>query len=277
MNKVIAALDGLNISESTVDFAAYLAKHFNAHIVATFLEDITYHQPRQEHKHLFTEWSEVEKIGEEEEAVRKTALHKIQSRFNNEGIKYNIHEDKIIAIQSLLNESYYADMVVIGAHEKFSNWDKSEPSHFIKELLAGTDCPVILVPNVFTPIQKIIFCYDGSPASIYAIKQFGYLFTVLPDQQIEILMVTENKHSNHFPNQQYLKELLKQKYSVVLQSVIKDSDTQKGIVEYLQTQGSNCMIVLGAYQRSTFSRWLNQSIADKLISTLNVPIFIAHK
>ena len=90
-------------------------------------------------------------------------------------------------------------------------------------------------------------------------------------------MVTDNKHSNHFPNQQYLKELLKQKYSVVLQSVIKDSDTQKGIVEYLQTQGSNCMIVLGAYQRSTFSRWLNQSIADKLISTLNVPIFIAHK
>ncbi len=277
MNKVIAALDGLNISESSVDYAAYLAKNFNAYIVATFLEDITYHQPRHEHKHLFTEWSEVEKLSEEEEEVRKTALHKIQSRFNKEGIKYNIHQDKIVAIQSLLNESYYADMVVIGAHEKFSNWDKSDPSHFIKELLAGSDCPVMLVPEVFTPIEKFIFCYDGSPSSIYAIKQFGYLFSVLPKHQVEILMVTDDQHSNHFPNQHYLKELLKQKYSVVLQSVIKNSDTQKGMIDYLKTQSSNCMVVIGAYQRSTFSRWLNQSIADTLISSLNIPIFIAHK
>ncbi len=277
MNKVIAALDALNISESTIDCAAYLAKHFNAHIVATFLEDITYHQPRHEHKHLFTEWSDVEKISEEEEQVRKKELHNIQTRFNKEGIKYNIHQDRIIAIQSLLNESYYADMIVIGAHEKFSNWDKSDPSHFIKELLAGTDCPVMLVPKVFIPVEKFIFCYDGSPASIYAIKQFGYLFSLLPEHQVEILMVTDNIHSNHFPNQHYLKELLKQKYSVVLQSVIKDSDTQKGMTEYLKNQSSNCMVVLGAYQRSTFSRWLNQSIADSLVATLNIPIFIAHK
>ena len=51
MNKVIAALDALKISESTVDCAAYLAKNFNAHIVATFLEDITYHQPSHETHH----------------------------------------------------------------------------------------------------------------------------------------------------------------------------------------------------------------------------------
>jgi hypothetical protein len=42
MNKVIAALDGLKLSQSTVDYSSYLAKEFDAHIVATFLEDITY-------------------------------------------------------------------------------------------------------------------------------------------------------------------------------------------------------------------------------------------
>lgn len=276
MNKVIAAIDGLRPCPSTVEYAIYLAKNFNAHIVATFLEDITYHH-KQDHKKIFTEWTDLEKISNQEENVRKASLQTIQSHFNKEGVQFNIHQDKIIAIQSLINESYYADMILINAHEKFSNWDTSQPSEFIKELMAGADCPVMLVPNTFTPIEKVILCYDGTPSSTYAIKQFGYLFSLLPNQMIEIVMVTTDKHSNHLPNQHYLKELLQQKYKVVLQSVIKDSDAHKGLLEFIEKQPTSAMIVLGAYQRSAFSRWFNQSIADKILEKLEIPLFLAHK
>jgi hypothetical protein len=37
------------------------------------------------------------------------------------------------------------------------------------------------------------------------------------------------------------------------------------------------MLILGAYQRSAFSRWLYKSLADTLISELEAPIFVAHK
>jgi len=90
-------------------------------------------------------------------------------------------------------------------------------------------------------------------------------------------MVTDDKHSNHFPRQQLLKELLKRKYRTVLQAVIKSIDVENSIIDHVSKESKNCMLVLGAYQRSAFSRWLYQSIADALISGLNTPIFIAHK
>ena len=135
----------------------------------------------------------------------------------------------------------------------------------------------MVVPWKFKPIEKFVFAYDGSPASIYAIKQFSYLFPVIQNTDVEILMVTDDKHSNHFPHQHLLKELLKQKYQTVLQAVIKSIDVENSIIDHVSKESKNCMLILGAYQRSAFSRWLYQSVADALISELDAPIFVAHK
>jgi len=192
-------------------------------------------------------------------------------------VHYNIHTDKIFAPKSLTEESYYADMVLIDGNERFSSIDFSKPSSFLKTLLAEADCPVMIVQSGYKPIERVVFAYDGSPSSIYAIKQFNYLFKLKPQQQVEILMITDEKHTNHFPNHHLLKELLKRKYTTVLQSIIKSNDVEDAMVNHMKTENKNCMMVLGAYQRSSFSRWLYQSIADLLITELDIPLFIAHK
>lgn len=43
MNKIIAAIDGLKFSDSTVQYAVQLARETNAHLVGVFLDDFTYH------------------------------------------------------------------------------------------------------------------------------------------------------------------------------------------------------------------------------------------
>jgi hypothetical protein len=192
-------------------------------------------------------------------------------------VHYNIHGNKVFALDSLLNESYYADMVLIDAEESFSNLDTSKPSHFLRNLLSGADCPVMVVPAEFKPIERFVFAYDGSPPSVYAIKQFSYLFRYSGNQQVEIFIISDDKHTNHLPNHHLLKELLKRKYPYVLQSIIKSSHTGEAFVDHMKTEKKNCLLVLGAYQRSSFSRWLYQSIADLLISELEIPLFVAHK
>ena len=42
MKKNIAAFDGLKYSESTRDYAIYLAKQTNTHLVGAFMDDPTY-------------------------------------------------------------------------------------------------------------------------------------------------------------------------------------------------------------------------------------------
>lgn len=278
MNKVLAALDGLKLSESTMAYAVYLSREFNSHIVAAFLEEMVYHaRPGNEDKYAITDWSEIETLTKKEEQIRAASANKLQTKFNVEGVQYNIHRDKIIALQSLVNESHYADMILIDANENFSNWDSSKPSHFLRNVLSDADCPVMVVPGEFEPIEKFVFAYDGSPSSVYAIRQFSYLFPVTQKQQVEILMITDDKHTNHFPNEHLLKELLKRKYPAVLRAIIKSSDTDDAFVNHMKTEKKNCMLILGAYQRSSFSRWLYKSIADTLISELDIPLFIAHK
>jgi nucleotide-binding universal stress UspA family protein len=280
MNKVIAAFDGLNLSESTVDYAIYLSKHFQAHVIAAFVEEVIYHKridkdewPQYEP----TDWEHIDVVATTEEKTRSAAVKALKRRLDAEGVRYNVRTDKPVALQSILTESHFADMLLIDADENFSSWDTSKPSRFLKNLLADADCPLMIVPREFKPIEKFVFCYDGSPSSVYAIRQFTYLFPASAEHLVEIMMVTDERHTNHFPNHHLLKELLKRKYSVVLQSIIKSEDTAEAMIEHLQTENKNCMVILGAYQRSSFSRWLQQSTADALIATLQMPLFIAHK
>lgn len=279
MNKVIAAVDGLKLSESTLGYAVYLAKKFDAHIVAAFLEDITYHATpgTNEEEFVLTDWSQMDVVIEKEHQVRAASQKKLETKFEAEGVHYTIHRDKALALEHLIEESRYADLLLIDGNERFSNVDYSKPSRFLKNVLSEAQCPVMVVQSAFKPIDRFVFAYDGSPSSVYAIKQFSYLFPVKQQQEVEIVMITDEKHTNHFPHQHLLKELLKRKYTTVLQSIIKSSNTDNAIITHMQTENKNCMLVLGAYQRSAFSRWLYQSIADALISELDIPLFVAHK
>ena len=279
MNKIIAALDGLNLSENTVDYAVYLAKEFDAHIVVAFLEEMVYHSRpgTDDDDFVSTDWSNIDTAVKKEEQLRTDAKNKVQKNLEAAGVHFNIHRDKTFALKSLIEESHYADLILIDENETFSNWDSSNPSQFIRNLLSDSACPVMLVPGKFRPIEKFVFAYDGSPASVYAIKQFSYLFPVTAVQQVEILMISDDKHTNHFPNQHLLKELLKRKYTTVVASIIKSESIDTALVDHMQTENKNSMLILGAYQRSSFSRWLYQSIADTLISEVEVPLFIAHK
>jgi hypothetical protein len=36
---------------------------------------------------------------------------------------------------------------------------------------------VLLVPEKYTPMQSVIFLYDGQPSSVYAVKMFCYDFS----------------------------------------------------------------------------------------------------
>jgi len=276
--KIIAALDGLNLSESTIQYSIYLANTLPAHIVAAMLEDISYHAlSEDENGSSYLKWSDVEVVERKDKLLQNGAMKRVKYQLETNAVEYTIHNDKFIAIDALLRESHYADLIIIDGDERFANGRFTKPAGFIKTLLAYSGCPVIVLPNSFAPIDKIVFCYDGTPSSVYAIRQFSYLFPSVDDREIEILMITDDLHSNHLPNRSYLKELLKLKYEVVLQTVIKSDKPGDALIAQMQNQSTNCLLVLGSYQRNTLSRFLRHSLADSLIRKLGVPLFITHK
>ena len=81
-----------------------------------------------------------------------------------------------IGVSEIISKSRFADVVILNAATCMTVYDENFPSFFVKNILNNAECPVIISPEIFNGIDNIVFCYDGSKSSVFAMKQFTYLF-----------------------------------------------------------------------------------------------------
>ena len=277
MKKIIAALDGLKFSSTTCDIAISIARNTNAFLTGVFLDDFTYTSYRL-HELVAKEGAtdkELKLMEEKDISRRNLSTAAFETACRAAGVHYNIHHDKKIAIQELLHESVYADMLVIGNYETFTHYEENAPTHFIRELLPGVHCPVLLVPNQQTPIEKIVLLYDGGMASVHAIKMFMYLLPLFKHLPAEVIAVKGLYDDFHMPDNRLIKEYLKRHLPELVFTVLK-GDPSVAITEHLKRENKNTLVVMGAYARGTVSRWIKPSLADILMLETKFPLFIAH-
>ena len=81
----------------------------------------------------------------------------------------------LISLPELLHESIYADLLIIDSKETLTHYEEEVPTRFIRDLLTDVQCPVLLVPQKYKPVKKIVLLFDGEPSSVHAIKMFSYI------------------------------------------------------------------------------------------------------
>lgn len=278
MKKIIAALDGLKYSKSTRDYAILLAKKNGAHLVGVFLNDFSYTSYKV--YDLITEkGGPVEaakrKLDNKDAKQRAVAVSNFEAACQKAGLQYTIHKDRSVAIQELLHESIYADLLVIDARETLTHYTEKVPTEFIRDLLTQVQCPVLVVPPVFKPIDKLILLYDGEPSSVHAIKMFSYTLPQLKECPAEVVCVNSVTNTLHLPDSKLMKEFMKRHFPDPTYITLKGL-AEPEIVSYLKKQKDIPMVVLGAYRRGRVSRWFRESMADVLMKELKLPLFIAH-
>jgi len=278
MKKFIAAFDGLKFSESTLDYALFLSKHSNAHLVGVFLDDFSRHSYSiaditKYEGAMFDE--HVQELNEKDKEDRDRSVEEFEEACQSAGINYSVHRDKNIAIQELLHESIYADLIIISGVETVTRYDEPAPTRFIRDLLNDVQCPVLLVPERYRPVDKIILLYDGEPSSVHAARMFSYLFDGIKHFETQVLTVKTKEEHLHLPVNRLIKEFIKRHYPapeyIVLRGLPEDE-----IIRHLNREKKSPLIVLGAYRRSRLSRVFKPSMADYLLQHLKKPLFIAH-
>lgn len=278
MKKFLAVFDGYKMSSSTLEYAIQLTKLADAHLVGVFLNEFIYHSYSvYEAMTTYKDYEEVlKKLDAKDEEKREKAALEFQRICEKEGVHFSIHKNKDIAIQELKRESMFADLIIINESETFTKYKEPLPTRFIKDLLGDVQCPVLVVPSAFKPVDKIILLYDGAPAALYAIKMFSYILGNPQNLPVEVFTVKEKKkQSLHVPDNKLMREFIKRHFPKATFTVIK-GDAEMEISNYLRNHPENEMVVLGAYQRSEVSRWFKMSMADVLMKELNMPLFIAH-
>ena len=190
-------------------------------------------------------------------------------------IRLTVHEDKEdFALPCLRKESRYADLMLLNSAHFFEDLDKDQPNVWIKEMLHRSECPVLLVPDKASLPGELILAYDGSAASVFAIRQFAYLFPEFCRVQATLVYVNEDLDAK-IPEEDAIRELCRLHFKKfrVLRLKMRSADfyyTWIGMI-------SHPWLVMGSFGRSALSEVVSKNFLSELIRQHRVPVFVAHK
>jgi hypothetical protein len=278
MENILLVIDGTNFDMNTVDFACYVAKLAHSRLTAVFIENMMEEERpvlKQLHGLPYVETISTNDLPENKERIR--SFKEYEKHFSeacvNRGVNYHFHRDRRGFVKDIVVESRFADLIIINPETSFEKRQEGTPSHFVKNILGDAECPVIIAPFSFDGIDEILFTYDGSKSSVFAIKQFAHLFPELKDKKITVLQINE-KGILPFKENDKLVELLKSHYSHIGFQHLQGNPSNE-LFSFLLGK-KNIFVVIGAYGRTMLSSLLRESTAELVIKTINLPFFIAH-
>jgi hypothetical protein len=277
MEKILLALDPHNLSMNAIDFACYMSRLTRSKLTGVFLENLEYEERTAMHMH--GEPNLESRIGIDSRGnQQKEQLTDINIPFFKEacctrGVSPLIHRDRGIPVSETIEESRYADFIIVDPETSFSKTNEATPGKFVNDLLLDSECPVIISPYSFEDIEEIIFTFNGSKSSLFAIKQFTYLFPELNQKKVIVVSVVKEGQST-IEDQFKMKEWLKDHYQEV-QYVLLKGDPSDQLFGFL-IEKKNSIVVMGAFGRGLLSRFIKPSHARLIMKTVNLPIFISH-
>ena len=278
MEKILLAIDAIHPDRNALDFSCYLGRLTKSAITGVFLENLAIEQ-RPIMQNIYA--NDFVVLGAENPSVAYLAkmecidknIFLFKEACSNREVSYKVHRDRGVPIHELIEETRYADLLVVDPSTSFNKRYESSPTSFIRNLLKKSECPVIIAAENFESIDEIIFSYNASASSVFAIKHFTYLFPQLHDKKIRILQV--NREGEWRGTEKYkFKEWLKYYYANFFFEAIK-GDLGTELFDYLLAK-KNSLLVMGAYGRNALSHFFAKNAAELLIQTVTQPIFIAH-
>lgn len=212
----------------------------------------------------------------EEDHIITNVISNFEKTARDTNIKYEIYNDFRLTTHEVIKQSTYADMLIL-SYRVFYNYLTGKPdTSILYQILKGSKCPVLIIPEGAKKIDNIIFTYDNKESSVFAIRAFSNLF---PDNSknkiVSILSVMPNV-DEEVTNEKLLLNLVKQHYNNVGIQLLEGNNISKEISNFAGNV-QNPLVVMGAYGRSRISNLLIPSAAQYLLKKSNLPLFIAHR
>ena len=274
MKKILLAFDGVNFSEGAFEFARKMNELSPILLTGVFTPLIDYSS--------LWGYSAAASAGmvvpmlEEEDAVQiENSIKRFRMLCESAHIEYRIHKDFTdFALPALKKESRFADLMILGSESFYQHIGINEPNSYLKDAVHDAECPVLIVPEHFELPEKNILAYDGTESSVYAIKQFAYLFPDFTDNKTVLLYAKDNDEIA-FPDEQNIEELVSRHFTNL--TLFKMSIDPKKYFALWIGEKKNSILVSGAYSRSSFSMMFKKSFVSDVIRDHKIPVFIANR
>ena len=278
--KILIGIDGSRFSENAMDYAIQLFKGQNALLVGLIMEDLNHKAETSAVPAGPLYYQYAYDIFEVEPENKVQAHRKMKNHFidkcNTEGMKYTVHSDSGSPVEELINESKYADLIMIGYQTYFSSIKREDSEKVLSEVLKESACPVLVVPESAIPIGNLLLAYDGKESAFHAIRQFAYLFPDLIATRNTTLLTAffdEDGIASDEDNRRFM-EFMHQHYSNL--DILRVLGEPETAIKHALECNPNSLVVMGAYGRSSLSMLFHHSTADSLLQSKKIPAFITH-
>jgi nucleotide-binding universal stress UspA family protein len=274
MKKILLAFDGSNFSEGAFEFARKLNDVEPLLVTGVFM-------PQVDFANLWSYASATVATGyipliEEDSGddVQHNIAH-FEDLCQKNGIAYRVHKNFYsFALPELKKESRFADMIVLSGELFYKGVIENNQFDYLRDALHAAESPVVIVPEQYEFPENNILAYDGSAESVYAIKQFAYVFPELA-RNPTLLVYADDEEDADFPSKQHIVELTTQHFKNLTFHKLELA-SKKYFSNWIQERNGS-ILVSGSFSRSVFSQLFRKSFVADIIRNHKVPVFIAHK
>lgn len=269
MKKILVLINDYTVSAAVMDFALELARKNHSTVYGIFVQSLQYNNDSYPFPNDINE-TDTDFTGTTDEEEHLQFLQSIIDIFVNQckhaGIPFHTHSISSRFLDTLIDYSAFADLILCDA-------DTPPTQYSMTNLLADTHCPVLMVNKDYKETNNLVLAYDDKLSSIYAIRMFTYLFSSYTNLTTYFVSVLPTNIKG-LVYDDLIKEWLPLHYSNATFEIIH-GDTKNELTNFINKL-SNPLIVMGAYGRSSLSRFFKDSLANEIITRTNAPIFIAH-
>ena len=271
MKKVLIVFDGIQFATSSFNFAKQLNEAEPILLTGVFL-------PQTDFANVWSyatggEPAGVPMVESVDAQVMLRNVETFRKLCTENNIQHVVHKNVTdFALQALKKETRFADLLIISGPSFFANMGAYEQSEYRNEVLGMSECPVLVLPENARIPDSVIFAYDGTRDSLFAIKQFAYLFPEWNNKPALLVYISESAHD--FPEAANIEELAARHFSEL--TFLKLAMNPRKYFDAWMENRDHPLLVAGSFGRSTFSQLFKSSFVNSALERHVLPVFIAH-
>jgi nucleotide-binding universal stress UspA family protein len=272
-------IDDTPDGERIGDYAAGLARHFNAHLIGIH---VISGYPGEHAADSFARGkAAIDQLITQKDAAEQEMSIAVGRRFAAVSRKQEISaEFRVIwswgdDAEAVIN-SLHSDVVILG-HPRAPGLPKSWPAD---RLLLASGVPTIVIPDQWQSTAlgaRVLIGWNGSRAARRAIGDAMPLLTAA--QAVTVLVVDAHKTPDQYgaePGADISLYLTRHNIRVELEQVTSNGSSIAETVLSKAAQRESDMIVIGAYSHARSAEMLFGGVTRDLLARTSLPLFLSH-
>lgn len=272
MERILVLVDGDGIQRETMEFACYIANLTQSKLTGLFYNpdgEAQWHSPVAGH-------GAKDVLGDI--VTHQHHLAEMKAAFvrfcDNQQLLRKPESIDVIRLEEIYLQTRFADLIILTPDYGANPNQSTLASQNVLNVLKHAECPVFVAPLTMKELSEIVFTYDGTSSSVFAIKQFTQLFPQLKDLSVTLLEV-KSDYSDSIDFHESINGYLASHFRYVKEMVLKGKPEDE-LFSYLLDK-KQIFVVLGAFGKHFMYSLLHRSTATLLLQTTALPVFISHK